>query len=141
MGSLLGVIGFFLASWSSELWMMYLTYGLLSGVGHAMISNACTLVILQYFVKWRSVAVGTVASAPAVGIFVMTQITELLLTTFGWQGALRGFAILFCVCGFCAELCLYRLVREMKKTKTSRSTKQGRRKQQALYPCLETHHS
>ena len=104
LGSLSGIIGFSLATWSSKLWMMYLTFGLLSGFGHSMIFTVCTLVILQYFVKWRSVAVGIVASAPAIGMFVMTQITELLLTSFGWRGVLRGFAILFCVCGFCATL-------------------------------------
>ncbi|XP_078371650.1 monocarboxylate transporter 13-like [Oculina patagonica] len=104
LGSMSGIIGFTLASWSSKLWMMYLTYGFLSGFGHAMISNVGTLVILQYFVKWRSVAVGIVASAPAIGMFLMTRITESLLTTFGWQGALRGYAILFLVCGLCATL-------------------------------------
>ena len=102
LGSLAGIIGFFLASLSSELWMMYLTVGVLSGFGHVMIYNCCFLIVLQYFVKWRSVASGIVASAPAIGMFVMTQITQSLLTTFGWRGPLRGFALLHVICGFCS---------------------------------------
>lgn len=102
LGSFLVIIGFFLASLSSELWMMYLTYGVLSGIGHTMVYNSSYLMVLQYFIKWRSVAVGIVASAPAIGMLVMTQFTQSLLNIFGWQGALRGFALLHFVCGVCA---------------------------------------
>ena len=104
LGSLAGISGFFLASLSSELWMMYLTVGVLSGFGHVMIFNSCSLIVLQYFVKWRSVASGIVASAPAIGMFVMTQITQSLLNTFGWRGPLWGFALLHIVCGFCSAI-------------------------------------
>lgn len=104
LGSLAGITGFFLASLSSKLWMMYLTVGVLSGVGHVMIFNSCSLIVLQYFVKWRSVASGIVASAPAIGMFVMTQITQSLLNKFGWRGPLIGFALLHIVCGFCSAV-------------------------------------
>ena len=69
-----------------------------------MVYMSSSLIVLQYFVKWRSVAVGIVASAPAIGMFVMTQVTESLLTSFEWQGTLRGFAILFFLCGLCATV-------------------------------------
>ena len=104
LGSLLGIIGFIFASWSSDLWMMFLTFGLMSGVGHGLIFNTSVLVILQHFVKWRSVAVGIVASGPAIGMFVFSQITRLLLSTFGWPGAMIGYAILYFVCGLCATM-------------------------------------
>ncbi len=102
VGSTLGIIGFFLASLSTKLWMLYLTYGFVSGVGHVMVFNSSYLIVLQYFLKWRSVAVGIVASAPAIGMFVMTQITQSLLTTFEWRGTLRGFALLNFICGLCS---------------------------------------
>lgn len=65
LGSFFGIIGFFLASFSSKLWMMYLAYGVLSGIGHMMVYNSCYLMVLLYFVKCRSLAVGIVSSAPA----------------------------------------------------------------------------
>ena len=104
LGSILGIIGFFLASLSSKLWMMYLTYGVLSGIGHMMIFSCSYLIVLQYFVKWRSVAVGIVASAPAIGMFAMTQFTELILSKFGWQGALLGFGLFHVVAALCATV-------------------------------------
>ena len=102
VGSTAGIVGFFLGSLSSKLWMMYLTYGVLSGVGYIMIYNSSFLIVLQYFVKWRSMAVGLVASAPAMSLFVMTRITQSLLTKFGWHGAILGFALLHVVCAFCS---------------------------------------
>lgn len=83
---------------------MYLTYGLLSGFGYRMIYNSSVLVVVDYFVKWRSLAVGIVTSATAVGMFVMSQVTEVLLNAFGWQGALTGFAAFYFVCGLCSTV-------------------------------------
>lgn len=99
LGSLSGIVGFLLATLSSKLWMLYLTYGLLSGFGYRMIYHASALVVVDYFVKWRSLAVGIVASATAVGMLVMSQVTKVMLNAFGWQGTLRGFAALYFVCG------------------------------------------
>ena len=99
LGSLSGIVGFLLATLSSKLWMLYLTYGLLSGFGYRMIYNSSALVVVDYFVKWRSLAVGIVTSATAVGMLVMSQVTEVLLNAFGWQATLRGFAALYFLCG------------------------------------------
>ena len=104
LGSLSGTIGFFLASLSPKLWMMYVTYGFMSGFGYRMIYNSSMLIVLDYFVKWRSFVVGIVASAAAIGMFVMTQVTQALLSAFGWQGTLRGFSVLYFVCGLCATV-------------------------------------
>lgn len=104
LGSLSGMIGFFLASLSPKLWMMYVTYGLLSGFGYRMVYNSSMLVVVDYFVKWRSLVVGIVTSATAIGMFVMTQVTQALLSAFGWEGTLRGFAVLYSVCGLCATV-------------------------------------
>lgn len=102
VGSVSGILGFILASFSPTLWMMYPTYSLFSGFGHRTIYNASMLVVLQHFSKWRSIAVGFVASAASVAMFAITQITQALLTAFGWRGAVRGFACLYCICGLCS---------------------------------------
>ena len=104
MGSFLGVVGFFLASFSSKLWMMYLTFGVLSGIGHIMVYNSCYLMVLLYFVKWRSVAVGIVSSAPAIGMFVTTLVTQFVLDTWGWQWTIKVFGLLNLICGLCSTV-------------------------------------
>lgn len=124
LGSLSGIIGFLLATLSSKLWMMYLTYGLMSGFGYRMIFNSSMLVVVDYFDKWRSFAVGIVASATAIGMFVMTQVTEVLLKTFGWQATLRGFAVFYFVCGLCSTV-FVPLNKFKKDTIYNKSTKEG----------------
>ena len=134
LGSLSGMIGFFLASFSSDLWMMYLTFGFLSGFGHVMIFNASYLVLLQYFVKWRSLAVGIVASGPAIGLLAMTQVTQALLTTFGLQGPLRGFAFLFFVCGLCVTVFVpLNQLKEKSNDRTSLGTSQKESRTLSLF--------
>lgn len=104
VGSLSGLLGFFLASLSSELWVMYPTYGFMASFGYRMVYNSSLLVVLQYFVRWRSLAVGIVTSATAIGIFVITQITQALLCAFGWRWTLKGFALMYFVCGLCSTV-------------------------------------
>lgn len=127
LGSLSGIIGFLLATLSSKLWMMYLTYGLMSGFGYRMIFNSSMLVVLDYFDKWRSFAVGIVASATAIGMFVMTQVTEVLLTAFGWQATLRAFAAFYFVCGLCSTV-FVPLNKFEKDTIYNKSTKESNQK-------------
>lgn len=104
LGSVASIIGYFLASMSSELWMMYLTYGILAGFGHVMIYNSSFMVVLQHFVKWCSLAVGIVASAPAIGMLVVTQLVQCLLSAFGWRWALRGIALLHFLGALCSTV-------------------------------------
>ena len=104
VGSLFGVLGFSIASFAPKLWIMYLTYGLFSGFGQFAIFNSAILVVLQHFVRLRSMAVGLVASASSIAMFATTQITQAILNTFGWQGAVRGFAIMYFICGLLSLL-------------------------------------
>ena len=111
--------------------MMYITYGLLSGFGHIMIFNSSSLVILQYFVKWRSLAVGIVSSAPAIGMFVITQLTQAMLDAFGWQWTVRGFSVLYFVCCFCSTAFVPLGNRE--EEHTDKKTSHGERRMTSLF--------
>lgn len=104
LGSTVGIIGFTLASFSSKVWMLYLTYGIFAGFGHIMIYNSCFLAVLQYFAKWRSLAVSIVASGSALGMLAMSQLTQTVLGAFDWQWTVRGFSGLYFVCGLCSTL-------------------------------------
>ena len=106
LGSVSSLIGLGLASFSPQLWMMYPTYGFLTGFGCTTIYSASILVVIKYFVKWRSVAVGLVASATSVAVFAITQIVQALLSIFGWRWAMRGMAGLFLMCGLCSVVYL-----------------------------------
>lgn len=106
VGSLSGLLGFFLASFSPKLWMMYPTYGLLSGFGHRTIYNSTILIVLQHFQKWRWIAIGLITSAVSIAMFAMTLFTHALLRGYGWQVAVRGFGCLYFVCALCSAMYL-----------------------------------
>ena len=120
VGSLSGFLGFFLASFSPTLWMMYPTFGLLGGFGHRTVYNASLLVVLQHFAKRRSVAVGFISSAGSVAMFAITQITQALLDAFGWRWAVRGFACLYLICGLSSSV--YLPVNESQKSENKKDT-------------------
>ncbi|PFX14175.1 monocarboxylate transporter 10-like [Stylophora pistillata] len=106
LGSLSGIIGLCLASFSQKLWIMFPTYGFLTGFGFMTIFSVSVLAALQYFVKWRSIAAGLVASATSVSMFAMTQMIQALLSAFGWRGAMRGMAGLCFICGLSSAVYL-----------------------------------
>lgn len=131
LGSVAGIIGFSLASFSSTFWMMYITYGLLSGFGHMIIFYSSYVAILEYFVKRRSLAVGIVSSGPAIGIFVMTQFTQAVLNAFGWQWTVRGFSFLFFVCCLCSTV--FVPLDKRREESTNKTTSQEDRQISSLF--------
>lgn len=123
MGSLFGVLGFSVASFARDIWIMYPTYGLFSGFGQFTIFNSSILVVVKHFETWRSLAIAIVASASSIAMFATTQITQAILQSLGWQGAVRGFACLYFVCGFLSIL--YVPIKEPQTNKNEKLEKQA----------------
>ena len=107
-----------------------------------MIFNCSYLIVLQYFVKWRSVAVGIVSSAPAIGMFVMTQITQSVLAKYGWQGVLLGFGLLHVVAALCSTV-FVPLENRQKKSNNDNTVKEIKHRQEKTTKCgpLYSNHS
>lgn len=123
VGSLFGVLGFSVASFARKIWIMYPTYGLFSGFGQFTIFNSSILVVVKHFETWRSLAIAIVASASSIAMFATTQITQAILQSLGWQGAVRGFACLYFVCGFLSIL--YVPIKEPQTNKIEKLEKQS----------------
>lgn len=123
VGSLFGVLGFSIASFARNIWIMYPTYGLFSGFGQFTIFNSSILVVVKHFETWRSLAIAIVASASSIAMFATTQITQAILQSLGWQGAVRGFACLYFVCGFLSIL--YVPIKEPQTNKIEKLEKQS----------------
>ena len=96
-GALLLSISFIASSFADKFWLFFLLFSIPTGLGSAASYHCSILVVLKHFVKWRSLVVGIIASTSSVGMFVMTQITEALLSKYGLQNAIRGWALLFFV--------------------------------------------
>ena len=94
-GALLLSISLCASSFVDNFWLFFVLFSILAGLGSGASYHCSVLVVLRHFVKWRSLVVGIMASTSSAGMFVMTQITEAILSNYGFQNALRGWAILF----------------------------------------------
>ena len=83
------------SSFVDNFWLFFVLFSILAGLGSSASYHCSILVVLRHFVKWRSLAVGIIASTSSVGMFVMAQITEALLSKYGLKNGLRGWAIMF----------------------------------------------
>ena len=94
-GALLLAISICASSFVDNFWLFFLLFSILSGLGSSASYHCSILVVLRHFVKWRYLVVGIMASTSSVGMFVISQITEVLLSNYGFKNALRGWAMLF----------------------------------------------
>ena len=89
-------IGLVLAAGSGSLWQFYLCYGLLAGFGVGCIDFVGTTAVLaHWFRRRRASAIGVAAMGLGVGIVIVPGV-QLLITGYGWRGAMMalGAAIL-----------------------------------------------
>jgi MFS family permease len=86
MGNILGCLGFFLLSFHSHLWELFLGYGVLVGVGAGFGGLlASTTVINNWFVKKRSLALGIFLSSGGAGGIFMGPALMAMIGKQGWR--------------------------------------------------------
>lgn len=88
LGGILVGIGYFLASYSTEVWHLYFTQGIIVGLGYGLAYVAGVGVVGQWFNKQRGLAVGMAASGSGFGQFVMSFLTGALLDKYDWRETL-----------------------------------------------------
>ena len=94
LGGLLIGIGYFLASYSTKIWHLYLTQGFVVGVGYSLSFVAGISVVSQWFVKRRGLALGLAVAGSGFGQVIMSLITATLITHMGWESTLRYLALI-----------------------------------------------
>jgi MFS family permease len=100
VGILLTTAGFVAASYVSTPLGLYLSYGVLVGVGSAGCGAvACTASIGKWFVKKRGIAVGIAAMGIGVGTMIMAPLTGYIVKNFGWRAGFLCIGGLVCVVG------------------------------------------
>lgn len=89
-GSLLCSTGLLLTSVVPNLYLMFLTYGGIFGIGSSFVYIALFEIVPRYFMKHRSLATGLMAVSTGAGIVLISPICHVLLTAYGWRGAFMG---------------------------------------------------
>jgi MFS family permease len=80
-------LGLILASRITDLWHLYLTFGILTGIGAGGTFAIGMGVVTRWFVKRRGFALGIVTAGIGLGTFLMSPLVERLITAYGWSQA------------------------------------------------------
>lgn len=102
LGGIISASGFILSSKCDSLNLMYLTFGMLAGIGLGLIYVTVIVSVAFWFDKKRTLAVGIGSSGIGIGTFIFSPLTTYLIMEFGWRGTtliLGGCFLNMCVCG------------------------------------------
>lgn len=109
-GGLILSFGLFLASFAQDLWVLYLTQGLMVGIGGCLGYTSAVGVVSQWFIKRRGLAVGVTVAGSGLGQFAMSLVTRKFMSLFGWR---RSLQYLSAVHGVGLILCAYIIRRRL----------------------------
>ncbi|XP_005565970.2 monocarboxylate transporter 12 isoform X1 [Macaca fascicularis] len=102
LGGLLASTGLILSSFATSLKHLYLTLGVLTGLGFALCYSPAIAMVGKYFSRRKALAYGIAMSGSGIGTFILAPVVQLLIEQFSWRGALLilgGFVLNLCVCG------------------------------------------
>ncbi|KAF9433392.1 hypothetical protein BGZ76_009508 [Entomortierella beljakovae] len=99
-GSVIMALSLIGASFSTQLWHLYITQGVLFGIGASFSYYPAIAVPSQYFVKNRGLAIGIAVSGTGLGGFALAPLTNSLIEKVDifWTLRILGLMI-FVVCG------------------------------------------
>lgn len=102
LGGLLSATGLGLGMVVQNLPQLYLTFGLLTGIGFGLSCSPSIVAVERYFIHGRFQALSVVVAGIGAGIITFPLLIRHLLVQFAWRGTmliLAGIALNLCVCG------------------------------------------
>ena len=103
VGAFLSVLGLFLTSFIQEASKMYVTYGLVWGVGSSLCFVPSIIMLGEYFDKRLALVNGIGTSGSGVGGLIASPVINYMLETIGWKNSMRflsGIAALLFIASF-----------------------------------------
>jgi MFS family permease len=77
----------------SQLWQIYLLYGLVAGLGMSTAFIPCSATVVRWFIRRRGLAVGIAASGASAGVIVMPPLVQALVSAAGWRVAFVAYGL------------------------------------------------
>jgi len=87
IGGLVFGLALLLTSHMTEVWHLYLWYGVLAGIGRSPLNVTLVAMVSRWFSKARGLAMGIVNSGTGAGSSLFTPLTNYLIVAFSWQDA------------------------------------------------------
>ncbi|XP_055902991.1 monocarboxylate transporter 9 [Eupeodes corollae] len=87
MGGASAAIGMIISFWATSVSFLYISYGVLVGIGAGLSFPPTVYIVTSYFVKLRGLANGLCISGSALGSIILPPLLRYLLVTYGYRGA------------------------------------------------------
>lgn len=104
VGGLFASAGMILGSLCTSIIQIYLTVGVMTGLGLALNFQPSLIMINRYFDKRRPLANGLTAAGSPVFLCTLSPLGQVLIKTYGWRGGFLIFGGLLLNCCACAAL-------------------------------------
>ncbi|MCI4382249.1 hypothetical protein PGIGA_G00012810 [Pangasianodon gigas] len=101
-GGLLSSVGLVISSFAPSLQFLYISLGILTGLGFALSYTPAVAMVGTYFNERKALAYGITMSGRGIGIFILPPLVQHLIDLYSWRGALLtlgGLVSNLCVCG------------------------------------------
>ena len=89
LGAVMCSIAFLASSYVNKVELLYLTYGVLLGLGVSCFFTGTLLITAKYFTRWRSLALSLVSGGIGVGVLVYGPALTASLDAVGWKVTFR----------------------------------------------------
>ncbi|NWI66246.1 MOT6 protein, partial [Todus mexicanus] len=135
LGGLLSSVGMVSSSFCNSISQLYLTAGLIAGLGLCFSFQAGVTVLGYYFVRWRTLANAVSSTGVSLGFTLWPLLSQYLLDEMGWRNTFLisgGILLNCCVCG--AIMRPVQLVPESPLQPPKAGEESGRRAQEAQLP-------
>lgn len=97
-GAILASVCMIISSRAQNVTTLYFTIGIGTGLGFGLIYLPAIVSVTTYFEKKRSLATGIAVCGSGFGTFVFAPVINLLLTEYGWRGAMLIIAAIVLEC-------------------------------------------
>jgi OFA family oxalate/formate antiporter-like MFS transporter len=104
VGGVLSGLSWVLASYATSLTMLYLTYGLIGGLGTGIVYVGVVGQMVGWFPDRRGLAAGVVAAGYGMGAIITTFPIADSLAAFGYQATLFRYGVIFALLGLAAAM-------------------------------------
>lgn len=88
IGSAVTSCGLIISIFVPNIYLLYLTFGVMTGFGSGLMTISSILAVTDYFQHGQAMAVGVICSGGGIGLTVYPMIYRVLLDEYGWKWSL-----------------------------------------------------
>ena len=90
------LVGYFLSSYTSGMWQLFIFYSLVTALGETTISSfTATATLAPWFPRTRGRVLGLADAGNPLGQAIFTPLTQVLISALGWRPTFRILGLVF----------------------------------------------